>query len=82
MIATNSMIAEAVVSKLESQYNITCYSAESIMLDDIDIWRYPEEEDSEISVSDYLYIVNSVALHYACVHEQKGVYNEKKDYCF
>lgn len=68
MIATNFMIAEAVVAQLASEYNITRFSAEDIMLDDIDIWRSPEEEDSEISVSEYLDLVNSIALHYACVH--------------
>lgn len=82
MIATNSMIAEAVVAKLNSEYNITRFSSETIMLNDIDIWRSSEEEDLEISFSDYCDLVDSIALHYACVYEQEGVYNEKKDDCF
>ena len=70
MIATNSMIAEAVVAKLVSEYNITRFSAETIMLDDIDVWRSPEVEDMEISFSSYCDLVDSIALHYACVDEQ------------
>lgn len=69
MVATNFMIAEAVVAKLVFEYNVTRFSAESIMLNDIDVWRSPDIEDMDISFSSYCDLVDSIALHYACIDE-------------